>query len=520
MSNGESSDPTDGLLPTEELVSAEAIAAETEEYEGDPEFDTEEVFKLAKVSIDFLAAIALPDVYKYAFPDVFLSIWAWVLDYIYKTRDFSQLAIGLPRGFGKTLVVKLIILYAILFTKRQFILVICENEEKAKAILSDVEDMLNEPNIIAAFGDWKLGVSTNTQVRKVFAFRGRNIILKGAGAGTGIRGITEKNRRPDLMVFDDIQSREDSESDIMASQLETWMVGTAMKAKSPEGCLYFFIANMYPTKGSLLRKLKLNPNWIKYIVGGILSNGTSLWEELQPIKQLLREFQNDLSTGHPEIFYSEVLNDENASLNNLVDLSKIPDCPYQEEDIDLGKFIIIDPSGNRANSDSVAIGMYRVFDGYPCLWEVIERQLSPLQTILEALNMGLRNNCFIIGVEATGYQQTLLYWFEFVCHQQGILGFEFLEVQSGHREKTMRIVSMFKQLPTGEIKLHPRVRPQIYVQITQFNPLKRDNIDNSLDLLTYGPKMLELYGVLIYNKTVIQDQESDAHAVIEYNSGF
>jgi hypothetical protein len=104
------------------------------------------------------------------------------------------------------------------------------------------------------------------------------------------------------MVFDDIQSREDSESEILASQLETWMVGTAMKAKSPEGCLYFFIANMYPTKGSLLRKLKMNPNWVKYIVGGIRSNGTSLWEELQPIKQLLREFQNDLSTGHPEIF--------------------------------------------------------------------------------------------------------------------------------------------------------------------------------------------------------------------------
>jgi hypothetical protein len=219
-------------------------------------------------------------------------------------------------------------------------------------------------------------------------------------------------------------------------------------------------------------------------------------------------------------FYSEVLNDENASLNNLVDLSKIPDWTYKDDDIDLGRFIIIDPSGNRANSDSVAIGMFRVFDGYPCLCEVIERQLSPLQTILEALNMGLRNNCSIIGVEATGYQQTLLYWFGFVCHQQGILGFDFLEINSGQSEKTMRIVSMFKQLPTGEIKLHPRVRAPVYVQITQFNPLKRDNIDNTLDLLTYGPKMLELYGVLIYNKTVIQEQESDALEVIQDNSGF
>lgn len=502
----------------EETISSEDQTLD--QIEGDPEFDTEEVYKLAKQDLDFIAGIAMPDVYKYAFPPVFKSVWAWILAYIYKPRDFSQLAIGLPRGFGKTIVIKLMILYAIIFTKKQFILVICENEDKAKSILSDVEDMLDEPNIKAAFGDWRLGMGPNTQTRKVFAYRGRSIILKAAGAGTGIRGITEKNRRPDLMIFDDIQSREDSESEILATQLEKWMVGTAMKAKSPEGCLFVFVANMYPTKGSLLRKLKQNPNWVKYIVGGILADGTSLWEDLQPIAQLLREFQNDLSTGHPEIFYAEVLNDENASVNNLVDLSKIPEWTYQDEDIDLGSFIIIDPAGNRGNSDSVAIGLFKVFDGYPCLVKLIERRLSPGETILEALTLGLENNCTIIGVESTGYQQTLLYWFEFMCMQRGIIGFDFLEIHSGMREKNMRIVSMFKQLPTGEIKLHPSIRPQIYLQITQYNPLRRDNIDNSLDLLTYGPKMLELYGVLIYNKTVINMQAFETHEVIEHNSPF
>lgn len=488
--------------------------------EEDAEFDTEQVYELAKKDLDFLAAIAMPQVFKYFFPPIFKSIWAWILGYIYKIRDFSQIAIGLPRGFGKTIVIKLMILYAIIFTKKQFILVICENESKAAAILSDVEDMLDEPNIKAAFGDWRLAISNNTQTRKVFTFRGRSIILKAAGAGTGIRGITEKNRRPDLMIFDDIQSREDSESEILASKLETWMVGTAMKAKSPEGCLFVFVANMYPTKGSLLRKLKQNPNWVKYIVGGILADGTSLWEELQPIEQLLREFQNDLSTGHPEIFYAEVLNDENASLNNLVDLSKIPDWPYQEDDIDSGKFIIIDPSGNRANSDSVAIGLFKVYDGFPCLVKLIEERLSPGETIRRALTLGLENNCTIIGVESTGYQQTLLYWFDFICLQQGIIGFQFLEIHSGMREKTMRIVTMFKQLPTGEIRLHPAVRPLVFNQITQFNPLRRDNIDNSLDLLTYAPKMLELYGVMIMNSTTIQVQEHNSSELILDNSPF
>lgn len=487
---------------------------------SEEEFDTEDVYKLAKQDLNFFASLAMPQIFKYFFPAVFLSIWAWVLNFIFKERDFSQLAIGLPRGFGKTIVIKLMILYAIIFTKKQFILIICENEAKAAAILSDVQDMLDEPNIKLAFGDWTLHVDSNTQTKKVFSFRGRSIVLKAAGAGTGIRGITEKNRRPDLMIFDDIQSREDSESELLASKLETWMVGTAMKAKSPEGCLFVFVANMYPTKGSLLRKLKANPNWVKYIVGGILTNGTSLWEELQPIKQLVREFLNDLATGHPEIFYAEVLNDENASLNNLVDLSRIPDWTYGDNDIDTGRFIVIDPAGNRSNSDSVAIGFFKVYDGYPCLCELVEKRLSPGETISEAINMGMRNNCRIILVESTGYQQTLLYWFEFICTQMGVIGFQFLELTSGMREKSSRIVSMFKQLPTGEVKIHPSIRPAIYLQITQFNPLRRDNIDNALDLLTYGPKALEIYGVLIYNSTVIAIQEHEAREVIYDNTPF
>ena len=69
-------------------------------------FKTSEVEQNAKNSLDFLAALALPTVFKYLFPPVFQAIWTWLLSYVHKTRDFSQLAIGLPRGFGKTMLIK------------------------------------------------------------------------------------------------------------------------------------------------------------------------------------------------------------------------------------------------------------------------------------------------------------------------------------------------------------------------------------------------------------------------------
>lgn len=477
-----------------ELDLADALFQNTEEgFQGTEEVNVlqEEVFKAAESDMDMLAALAMPDVYRYSFPDIYTQgVWPLLLNFLSKSRDFTQLALGLPRGFGKTLVVKLAILYAILFTKKRFILVISENEEKAISIISDVMDMLSEPNIKAIFGDWSIGKQSDNAKKKVFSFRGREILLKPAGAKTGIRGITEKNRRPDFMIFDDIQDRDESESEVLSKQLERWMYGTAMKAKSPEGCLFLFIANMYPTRGSLLRKIKANPNWIKFIVGGILSDGSSLWEELQPIEQLLKEFQNDLSAGQPEIFYAEVLNDETASVNSHIDLSKIPPYPFSDEDIPAGGFIVIDPATDKSRADSVTVGGYHVFDAKPVLRKLEEGAFSPGKTIRIALQMAFELGASLIVVEGNAYQYTLKYWMDKAIVSLGITGITVVPIYSGSTAKSSRILTMFKSLIAGEVIVHPDVRAVVATQILQYNPLKRDNVDGILDVLTYPTRIL------------------------------
>jgi hypothetical protein len=470
-------------------------------------FETSQVEDLARNSLDFLAALAMPVVFRYLFPPVFKSIWTWLLSFVSKTRDFSQLAIGLPRGFGKTMLIKIFILYCVLFTKKRFILIICGTQTKANNIISDIMSMLGEQNIKKVFGDWKLGAETDRQDLKRFGFRGRNVIIMGAGAESDIRGITLENERPDVMIFDDIQTREDADSEVVSAKLETWMVGTAMKAKSPHGCLFIFIANMYPTKHSLLRKLKHNPTWMKFIAGGILSDGTSLWEELQPVEQLAKEYENDLAMGRPEVFFAEVLNDENASVNNLIDLNKLPEYPFQEDDIHFGNFILIDPATDKPGADAVTIAYFEIHNGYPVAKEIIEGRLSPGDTIAESLKIALTRNCRVIAIESNAYQYTLKYWFEFICTQRGIIGIEAVEVYSGAYSKNSRILGMFKQLLAGEIYVAPDCKAQVNIQITQFNPLRRDNTDGILDCLTYAPKVIELYGNILLASTIIEEQE-------------
>ncbi len=481
---------------------------------------SEEIQTLAKGDLDFLAALIMPLIFTFCFPPVFQSVWQWLLKYVGEARSFPQLALGLPRGFGKTTLMKIFIIYCILFTDRKFILIISATAKLAENILSDVIDMLEEPNIKNVFGDWKLGVEKDTQSLKKFGFRGRNITLAAIGAEGNMRGLNIKNTRPDVMLFEDIQSRECADSPVQSESLLNWMIGTAMKAKSPSGCMFLFVANMYPTKYSILRKLKRTHTWVKFIAGGILADGTSLWEELQPIEQLTKEFETDLAMGKPEIFYSEVLNDENVSANNLIDLSKLPEAPYEEGDIAGGNFIVIDPATDKVGSDAVSIGYFEIHDATPMLMDVEEGRFSPGETIRKALTYALSKNCRLIAVESNAYQYSLLYWFEFICLQMGIIGIEAVPIYSGISSKNARILNMFKAYAAGELYIHADARLEAHLQVTEFNPLKRDNTDGILDLLTYAPRVVQEFGEFVIASTIIESQEFEAIEVEEFNSPF
>lgn len=481
----------------------------------------EEVIAAAEQNLNFLAALAMSAVFQYMFPPILLAAWQLMKDAAFRMRDFTQLAIGIPRGHGKTTLMKLFILFCILFTQKKFMLVISSTAALAENIIADVIDMLNETNIKKVFGDWKVGIEKDTQELKKFTFRGRTIILAAIGAEGSLRGLNLKNERPDVMLFEDIQTAECAESKVQATALERWMVGTAMKAKSPHGCLFIYVGNMFPTPYSILRKLKRNPRWTKFICGAILADGTALWEELQPIEQLLSELDNDISMGHEEIFAAEVLNDENAKVHLRADLARINEWPYVSEvDKPNGKFIIIDPATNKKGSDLITIGGFHVYDGIPCIAKLDEGSYSPGETIKHALLMALRDNIALIGVEATAYQHSLLYWFEFICNQLGISGIEFVELHTGGLSKNTRITNGIKMMSKGELRVHPDCRGMVIAQLNQWNPIKRDNIDGILDVIGYAPTMLELYGHLMTLEGEIGNQEFDAAKVRQDNCSF
>lgn len=473
-----------------------------------------DAIKNAEADMNFLAMLCLFDVMQYMFPKEFVTMWQLLKSKVHLTRDFSKVALGIPRGFAKTTFAKLFIVYCVLFSNKKFVLVVAFAEEHAISIISDVIKMISGPNIRSLFGDWDTNVETNQKHLKIFKFRGKTMILKAVGAKGGIRGVNEEHNRPDFILLEDFQKKSESEDDDLSKKLYEELIGTIMKTKSPFGCLYLYVANMYPTTGSILKRLKDNPDWLTFIVGGILADGTSLWEELHPIDQLINEYLGDLKAGCPQVFLAEVLNDETAGIKAGIDITQLPKFPFDNDELPQGRAVVIDPSLDNATSDYNGIGLVGIYDGLATLEKVILGKFNPLDLIKKALLLAFESGTRLICVEAVAYQASLLFWFEKTCTDNGIEGFIFMPLKIGGGSKNAKILLALRkwagteQLKDREGKATTKKEPSLYVkeevrpliinEIIKFQPNKKNNQDTCLDLLTFCDRVVEQYRDLMY----------------------
>lgn len=454
-------------------------------------YDGDSVRSFARRSLDYLAALCLPAVVTLAFPIFYKNLWSLLTEALQKANDFSKFAIGLPRGHGKTMFIKILCIFIILFTKRRYIMIIGANLKKAQAIVADIKTMLSEDNIITLWGSWTFSLEKNTQDLVKFSYRGRTIIIEAAGYGTAIRGSQQDNQRPDVIILDDAQTKENAESLTEAQAFQSWFLGTVMKMKDPFACTYIYIGNMYKDmelvegKGiytCMLRNLQNSPEWTSIIVGAILDTMQPLWPELHSLDNLLSEFRQDLDMGQPEIFFAEVLNDPQAKTSYFLDLSKIKPKDWDMAE-SYGKFIVIDPATSKRTPDKQAILECSLYDGKPHVDVIHETKLSSPDTVYYVLDLVFRSGASLIIVEDVAYQYALVEWFRHAIELKQLHGLNVVPLTRGGVSKNSRIMGMFKDWVKEDITVGPKAYAQAHHQASLFDPRQKDNIDDILDAM-------------------------------------
>lgn len=463
----------------------------------DAQFLVDDIVAQMQTDLDVFAGIALPEECTEPFSDLHHNAWALMTASVLSNKRLDKYAIAIPRGHAKTLLLKLLCLFIILFTKRRFILVLCTNATLAGEFISDVCDLLDGNNIIELFGDWRADITTDNEKKKKFHFRGRDIIIKPQGVGGGIRGTNIKFVRPDIIICDDVQSLEDSENPEVSRKLLKWFLGTLLKARSPKWCTVIYLGNMYPDiemgeRGGnlftcLLRNLMLIKSWMTWVTGAILADGTALWEAVHPLEALLEDLRQDTELGEAAIWYAEVQNDPSASSTKHLDPDKIPTFPYNELDLVIGKFIVIDPSLGKKKSDDQIVGLFYVYDDKgPVLMELRNIQKSAPELVEEVIIWALKEGVPLVTAESVAYQATLLQWFAFWFDRLQIEGIQLAGVTPKGMSKPSRILAYFKSLMAGRSMCHPIPLPLITSQAQFYQPAKPNNIDDMLDVGAYG----------------------------------
>jgi hypothetical protein len=471
--------------------------------------DRDAIIAAMKSNLDTFASLVMPEDYKFGYPPYYHALFEELVRSQSIERDFSKYALGFPRGFAKTTWVKLFVVYLIIFSRKRFILITLATDRMAENFLSDIADMLSGDNIVALFGDWKLNCGKNTLTDKEFSFAGRKIKIAAMGAGSSLRGIVRNNQRPDIQLMDDIQTREDAESDVSADKLFKWMLGTLLMTRSPFGCQHIFVGNMYPTENCILKKLRDSKDWVSFITGAILANGESLWQALHPIGDLYNELESLMSLGEESIFMSEKMNDPTPQLKTAFDQSRLAVMDMSSE-VHQGNFVIIDPSGRKKTSDNTVIGYCEIYDNKPHIVSLLNEVMTPKQTIEASLLICSQKRCVTIVSEAVAYQESLLFWFGEALEKLKLTHISLIPINPKGVSKNSRILTALKQLQTKEISLDPKILSQVVNQVYKFDPKTTKNVDDILDIVAYAPRVVNEYGPMI----AIPDYDSEEYLEI------
>lgn len=467
--------------------------------------DVEVKTKLA-TDLNFFAHFMLGDTFKFEFPPLLVMVWQVLVQSVAALQDYvgiANLVLGIPRGFAKTTLIKLYVVYCLIFTRHTFIVNVGNIEKNSSNLLKDVSDVLDSDIVRLYFGDYDADMVVNQSDFKYFKFYGQKCILRSKGALTSMRGINVDNRRPNIIIMDDVQDEENAKSDIESAKLYDWIFNTLLRTRSPDGSINIYVGNTYPHKGTIITKLAEDPEWISLILGAILEDGSSLWEELHPIQLLLSDYNAAVRAGNEAGWLAEFMNvmdtarndrfDKVAMQNNYDSLDPFTlsmiNVPYNPT-VD-GKFIVIDPASTKKNADEHAVVLVYIVGSKIIVRDVVHKRLTPKEAIRIAVSLAIREGAWTVFIEDVAYQDTLIYWFneelktnQLWTHLQST--FKLLPINPRNRSKNSRILQLFKQINVGDIVIHPTAQVAVANEGIAYVATKSDNEDNVLDACHYA----------------------------------
>lgn len=478
-------------LDHEEGVSTESVEA-----------DVRQIRALLQVDSEFFIEFFLAEQLDMPVPEFHKEIWTLLTD-----QEKERILLAIPRDHAKTTLAKLVVVWYWLFTEHRFCVYLSNTNAIAKGACKDIIEFLATPNFVSVFGKIHMVKSSENESLWVFDLprpKGgvKRCILRAIGQGQQMRGINIDNQRPDIAVVDDVEDNENTASESQQKKLDTWMFGPFLKALARKKKI-LWLGNML-AKTSLLARLSRRPEWNPVVFGCLVRDERTqqlepLWPGKWSTESLTKDFQEYKDLGLVESWMCEMMNMPGHGENGFTaDLIRYRPIPTPDQCI--ATYITIDPAfGQTSDHDETAIAVHAIFDSDPPMTVAVAHGHWDEMTMFnEALSLAKYWNAWTWGIEAVAAQRVLIPLFHMLlAGRQMLHQVEILPLMSGKGDpKTSRIRACVSLMANDEWAI-PEGDMDITTQILDYNFRKRDNKDDIIDSVAYGPPMMEIYLNLI-----------------------
>jgi len=444
--------------------------------------------------IDMFAKIILPTYFTVPFAPFHKEIFdVW-------DSDEQYVLLIMPRGFGKTSLVQMLMMREGIYGRSKFTLFVSDTYEQAEEKLEAIkEEFASNERIHELFGD---------QYQKSKWTKGNFTITNGCtykcrGTGQSMRGVREKEKRPDLIICDDLENDELVGTPAQREKLHKWFYATLLPTAVRRGRRVRVVGTIIEAQSFLTTLIEQNkaemeaglkPRWKVLIYGELDEYEKSIWEEFKSTEQILDEKLEYQYANRLDVWYRERMSQivmEDGALPPKM-LKKLTFRNNQElmDDMDKCTAVVVshDPAISddpRADRAAIAVVGFQdekviIYDGH--------RQIGmePDEQVDKALDFGNKYRANAIVYEKVAFQAALKFNYERLKTRYMFPPVVEPFPVPRSKNKTLRIKHALRALLLdGNLYVCDKLYPIVHEELTTFPNGKRDFLDSITQAILY-----------------------------------
>jgi len=382
------------------------------------------------------------------FPEIFTAPFSILHDQIFELLNsgHTKIVIAAPRGIGKTSIARTLAMRAILFRLTNFVVYVSNSATAAEMQTENIKrDLISNQQVRHLFGNIKGAIDNLTVIDETFSKSAwtafGNVFILPRGAGQQVRGLNWANYRPDLIIVDDLENKDEIQSKENRDKLKSWFWSDLMKTESRYGkeCTFIYIDTI-KHEDALLVDLLNSPQWKSIQLSICDDNYNSYDENYMTTAEIKEEVAEHRRLGTLDLFYMERRNIPVAKedavfkqeyfkyFEDLGDTLKVKAKGLEGEIEEIKTYnllhiTIVDPAKTvklqNAETCVMTVAVDRtsrkIFDR-----EIVSRRMYPDEIYDEMFRQVKQFNSFILAYETTGLSEFISQPIESECRVRSI----------------------------------------------------------------------------------------------------